>query len=55
MGISEKTATAHVSDILRKLHLEARTKAAAFAWKQGRNIFSYYLPFCCLSPYMEGL
>jgi two-component system, NarL family, response regulator LiaR len=33
--ISEKTVKAHVSNILGKLHLEDRTKAAAFAWKQG--------------------
>jgi two-component system, NarL family, response regulator LiaR len=33
--ISEKTVKAHVSNILGKLHLVDRTKAAAFAWKQG--------------------
>ncbi len=33
--ISEKTVKAHVSNILGKLHLADRTKAAAFAWKQG--------------------
>jgi two-component system, NarL family, response regulator LiaR len=35
LGISEKTVKGHVSNILGKLHLEDRTKAAAFAWKQG--------------------
>jgi len=33
--ISEKTVKAHVSNILGKLQLADRTKAAAFAWKQG--------------------
>lgn len=33
--ISEKTVKGHVSNILSKLHLLDRTKAAVFAWKQG--------------------
>lgn len=33
--ISEKTVKGHVSNILSKLHMLDRTKAAVFAWKQG--------------------
>jgi NarL family two-component system response regulator LiaR len=33
--ISEKTVKVHVSNILSKLHLADRTRAAVFAWKQG--------------------
>ena len=35
MYLSEKTIKNHVSNILRKLDLDDRTKAAAFAWKEG--------------------
>ncbi len=35
LGISEKTVKSHVGNILSKLQLEDRTKAAVFAWKQG--------------------
>ena len=35
MYLSEKTIKNHVSSILRKLDLDDRTKAAAFAWKEG--------------------
>ncbi|KEQ24825.1 response regulator [Paenibacillus tyrfis] len=33
--ISEKTVKGHVSNILSKLHMLDRTKAAVFAWQQG--------------------
>lgn len=33
--ISEKTVKSHVGNILSKLHLEDRTQAAVFAWKEG--------------------
>jgi NarL family two-component system response regulator LiaR len=33
--ISEKTTKNHVSNILGKLHLADRTKAAVYAWRQG--------------------
>lgn len=33
--ISEKTVKGHVSNILSKLHMLDRTKAAVFAWKEG--------------------
>lgn len=33
--ISEKTVKSHVSNILSKLHLADRTKAAVYAWKSG--------------------
>ena len=33
--ISEKTTKNHVSNILSKLHLADRTKAAVYAWRQG--------------------
>ncbi|MEC0253848.1 response regulator transcription factor [Paenibacillus lautus] len=33
--ISEKTVKGHVSNILGKLHMLDRTKAAVFAWEQG--------------------
>ncbi|PEA81128.1 response regulator [Bacillus pseudomycoides] len=33
--ISEKTVKGHVSNILSKLHMLDRTKAAVFAWEQG--------------------
>ena len=33
--LSEKTVRGYVSNILSKLHLEDRTKAAVFAWQQG--------------------
>jgi len=33
--ISEKTVKSHVSNILNKLHLADRTKAAAYAWREG--------------------
>jgi NarL family two-component system response regulator LiaR len=33
--ISEKTVKTHVSNILNKLHIADRTKAAVFAWKKG--------------------
>lgn len=33
--ISEKTVKSHVSNILGKLHLEDRTQAAVYAWREG--------------------
>jgi NarL family two-component system response regulator LiaR len=33
--ISEKTVKSHVSNILTKLHLDDRTQAAVFAWREG--------------------
>lgn len=33
--LSEKTVKGHVSNILGKLHLEDRTQAAVFAWREG--------------------
>jgi two-component system, NarL family, response regulator LiaR len=33
--ISEKTVKSHVGNILTKLHLEDRTQAAVFAWREG--------------------
>lgn len=33
--ISEKTVKSHVSNVLGKLHLADRTKAAAYAWRSG--------------------
>ena len=33
--ISEKTVKSHVGNILSKLHLEDRTQAAVFAWREG--------------------
>jgi NarL family two-component system response regulator LiaR len=33
--LSEKTVKGHVSNILGKLHLEDRTKAAVYAWREG--------------------
>lgn len=33
--ISEKTVKSHVSNVLSKLHLADRTKAAAYAWRTG--------------------
>ncbi len=33
--ISEKTVKSHVSNILSKLHLEDRTQATAYAWRNG--------------------
>ena len=33
--ISEKTVKGHVSNILGKLHLSDRTKAAVYAWREG--------------------
>ena len=33
--ISEKTVKGHVSNILAKLHLDDRTQAAVFAWREG--------------------
>lgn len=33
--ISEKTVKSHVSNILSKLHLEDRTQAAVYAWREG--------------------
>jgi two-component system, NarL family, response regulator LiaR len=33
--ISEKTVKSHVSNILSKLHLSDRTKAAVYAWQKG--------------------
>ncbi|WP_280521116.1 response regulator transcription factor [Paenibacillus mangrovi] len=33
--ISEKTVKGHVSNILSKLHMLDRTKAAVFAWEHG--------------------
>ena len=33
--ISEKTVKSHVRNILSKLHLQDRTKAAALAWREG--------------------
>ena len=33
--ISEKTVKSHVSNILDKLHLEDRTQAAVYAWREG--------------------
>jgi NarL family two-component system response regulator LiaR len=35
LGVSEKTVKSHVSNILGKLHLEDRTQAAVFAWREG--------------------
>jgi two-component system, NarL family, response regulator LiaR len=35
LTISEKTVKSHVSNILNKLHLEDRTQAAVYAWRQG--------------------
>ena len=33
--ISEKTVKSHVSNILSKLHLDDRTQAAVYAWREG--------------------
>ena len=33
--IGESTVKTHISDILKKLHLEDRTQAAVYAWKEG--------------------
>jgi NarL family two-component system response regulator LiaR len=33
--ISEKTVKSHVGNVLSKLHLEDRTQAAVFAWREG--------------------
>ncbi len=33
--ISEKTVKSHVSNVLSKLHLADRTKAAVYAWREG--------------------
>lgn len=33
--LSEKTVKGHVSNILSKLHLDDRTQAAVYAWRQG--------------------
>jgi NarL family two-component system response regulator LiaR len=33
--ISESTVKTHISNILRKLHLEDRTQAAVYAWQEG--------------------
>jgi DNA-binding NarL/FixJ family response regulator len=33
--LSEKTVKGHVSNILSKLHLQDRTQAAVFAWREG--------------------
>ena len=33
--ISEKTVKSHVSNILNKLHVDDRTQAAVFAWREG--------------------
>jgi hypothetical protein len=33
--ISEKTVKSHVGNILSKLHLDDRTQAAVYAWRQG--------------------
>lgn len=35
LGISEKTAKSHISNILSKLHLADRTQAAVYAWRAG--------------------
>ena len=35
LGISERTAKNHVSNILSKLHLTDRTQAAVYAWRKG--------------------
>ncbi|MFP2908493.1 response regulator [Pyxidicoccus sp. 3LFB2] len=35
LGVSEKTVKSHVSNILGKLHLDDRTQAAVFAWREG--------------------
>ena len=33
--ISEKTVKSHASNILSKLHLDDRTQAAVYAWREG--------------------
>jgi NarL family two-component system response regulator LiaR len=33
--LSEKTVKGHVSNILGKLHLNDRTQAAVYAWREG--------------------
>ena len=33
--ISESTVKTHISNILKKLHLEDRTQAAVYAWQEG--------------------
>jgi DNA-binding CsgD family transcriptional regulator len=35
LGISERTVKAHLTAVLRKLHLENRTQAARFVWELG--------------------
>ncbi|HZI11019.1 MAG TPA: response regulator transcription factor [Myxococcus sp.] len=35
LGVTDKTVKSHVSNILGKLHLEDRTQAAVFAWREG--------------------
>lgn len=35
LGLSDYTVKGHVSNVLSKLHLSDRTKAAVFAWRQG--------------------
>ncbi len=35
LAVSEKTVKSHVSNILGKLHLDDRTQAAVFAWREG--------------------
>jgi len=35
LGISERTARTHVSNILAKLHLNSRTQAALWAAREG--------------------
>ena len=33
--ISENTVKTHISNLLKKLHLDDRTQAAVYAWQQG--------------------
>jgi NarL family two-component system response regulator LiaR len=33
--IGESTVKTHIGNILRKLHLDDRTQAAVYAWKEG--------------------
>jgi NarL family two-component system response regulator LiaR len=33
--IGESTVKTHIGNILKKLHLEDRTQAAVYAWKEG--------------------
>ena len=35
LTISEKTVKSHITNILSKLHLNDRTEAAVYAWREG--------------------